>query len=110
MDKNRAKQEDLGGAARRQGLRHWLPVLDRSDLIVVQSNVLPEVRLQVRIGLTDCRKRNKQYGGGRYAAKHANFALDTFRPWAAMSTHASFASIFHLNTLLPIPGCDSPDG
>ena len=51
MDVDRAKQQDLGRRAGREGLRDRLSTPDRGDLILAQSNVLPKECFQVRIRL-----------------------------------------------------------
>jgi hypothetical protein len=49
MDVDCAKQEYLGWGARGQRLRHSLSISDGGDLILIQSDVLSEKRLQVGI-------------------------------------------------------------
>ena len=49
MDVDRTKQEYLGRDAGGRGLRDGLSIPDGGDLILIQSDALPEKRLQVGI-------------------------------------------------------------
>jgi hypothetical protein len=78
MDVDRAKQQDLGRRAGREGLRDRLSPSDGGDLILTQSNVLPKECLKVRIrlgraGQCGRGKEGQQYGSGDNTSGHGYF-------------------------------------